>query len=280
MLLPMKKTLLSFGLVACVALGSTTLLAQRVSPKLVSAASPGYPAELTDNPVPGSAEVDITVKADGSVADPQLAMATHRAFGKAAMAAITNWHFQAGTVDGAPTDMRVSVPFRFTAPFEMTINAVAKRKVFVAALPETAVSEKDFPAKKLKVKRPARGRLPGSLARSDIDEKVQVKFVVSPEGLALNPTVPEGAAKHKELAGAAIEAVALMSFEPPMKDGKPVYVETTYAVEFSSERGGFGGGRGGGGGGGFGGGGGGGFGGGGRGGGGGGGGGGEEGGGF
>lgn len=256
----MKKTLLPFCFAACFALGSATVLAQKADPKPVSTPLPGYPEALTDTGLNGLAEVDLTVKADGSIADVQLGMATHRAFGKAAMAVVANWKFQPGTQDGAPVDRRMSVPFRFNAPFTQTINAVAKRKVFVDSFPETAVSEKDFPAKKLKAKRPARGMIPPSLARAEIDEKVQVKFVVSPEGLPLNPTVPAGGAKHKELEPAAIQAVALMSFEPPKKDGKAVYVETTYAVEFTSERprgggggdfggGGFGGGRGGGGGG-------------------------------
>lgn len=255
----MNKTLLPFCFAACLTLGSATALAQRVPPKLITPVSPGYPQELTDTGMNGRAEIDVTVKADGSVADPQLGMATHRAFGKAAMGVVTGWHFQPGTVDGAPADMRVGIPFNFAAPFDQTINALAKRKVFVDSLPEPAVNEKDFPAKKLKVKRPARGRVPGSLAGSEIDEKVQVKLVVAPDGSTLNPTVPAGVAKHKELESPAIQAVALMSFEPPKKDGKAVYVETTYAVEFTTERrggggegggfggGGFGGGRGGGG---------------------------------
>jgi TonB family protein len=237
----MKKTLLPFCLAACFALGSATVLAQKADPKPVSTPLPGYPEALTDTGLNGLAEVDLTVKADGSIADVQLGMATHRAFGKAAMAVVANWKFQPGTQDGAPVDRRMSVPFRFTAPFDQTINAIAKRKVFLASLPETPVSEKDFPAKKLKAKRPARAMIPPSLARADIDEKVQVKFVVSPEGLPLNPSI--GAeAKHKELEPAAIQAVALMSFEPPKKDGKPVYVETTYAVEFTTARRGGGGG--------------------------------------
>jgi len=78
--------------------------------------SPGYPETLTDSGLNGSAEVDVVVKADGSVATPELAMATHRAFGRAAMTAVVGWKFQPGTQDGAPVDRRVSIPFRFQAP--------------------------------------------------------------------------------------------------------------------------------------------------------------------
>lgn len=241
----MKKSLLPFCLAGCLALGTASALAQKVDPKPVNTPSPGYPEALTDTGLNGVVEVDLTVKADGSVADAQLGMATHRAFGRAALAAVAVWRFEPGTLDGAPVDRKVSIPFRFAAPFEQVINASAKRKVF-AALPEPALTDKDYPTKKLKVKKPARPIYPRALAGSDIEEKVQVKFVVAPDGTTLNPTVV--GAKHKEFEAPAIQAVALMSYEPPLKDGKPVYVETTMTLPFANERPDFGGGRGGGGG--------------------------------
>ncbi|HVS53417.1 MAG TPA: energy transducer TonB [Opitutaceae bacterium] len=252
----MKKVLL----LACFVFAAALVRAEKTAPKVVSASSPGYPEELTDTGMNGAAEVDIVVKADGTVGDAQLAMATHRAFGRAAMATIKTWRFEPAMQDGVAIDQKVSVPFRFTAPFEQTINATAKRKVFVA-LPETALTDKEFPTKKLKVKKPARPQYPRALAGSDVDEKVQVKFVVGPDGAPLNPTIATPP-KHKEFESAAIQAVALMSYEPPVKDGKPVYVEATTTVEFENQRrgggdefrgGGGGGGnrRGGGGGGGF-----------------------------
>jgi hypothetical protein len=128
-----------------------------------------------------------------------------------------------------PVDQAASVPFHFVAPFEQTINAVAKRKVFVA-LPEPAVSDKDFPAKKLKIKKAARLNYPRALMNSDVEEKVSVKFVVAPDGMTLNPQVI--GAKHKEFEVPAIQAIAAMSYEPPLKDGKPVYVETTTVLAF------------------------------------------------
>ena len=214
------------------------LSAQRVSPKPLAMPSPGYPEELTDTGFNGAAEVDFAVKADGSVADVELAMANHRAFGRAAIAAIKSWKFEPGQRDGAAVDTRVTQKFQFMAPFEQQINAVARRKVFVA-LTEPALTEKEFPAKKLKVKRPARPMYPRGLAASGIEENVQVKLVVAPDGTTLNPKVV--AAKHKEFEAPAVQAVALMSYEPPLKDGKPVYVETTTTLKFTNERPDFGG---------------------------------------
>jgi TonB family protein len=241
-----KLRLVSFAF--CLVLGLSAARAQKVEPKLIEAPSPGYPEELTDTGLSGAAEVDITVKADGTVADAQLAMANHRAFGRAAMVAVTAWRFEPGTRDGTPVDMRVTVPFRFAAPFEQQINAAAKRKVFIP-LPEPALTAKDYGAK-LKVKKPARPVYPRALAGSDAEEKIQVSFVIAPDGTTLNPAIV-GTPAHKEFLSPAIQAVAGMTYEPLQKDGKGVYVETTTTVAFSDERanrgdsGGSGGGRGG-----------------------------------
>jgi TonB family protein len=224
------------------------LHAQRVAPKPIAAVSPGYPDELTDTGINGTAEVDFVVKADGTIADAELAMATHRAFGRAALAAVRAWRVEAATLDGKPIDQRVSQKFNFTAPLEQQVNAAARRKVF-AALPETALTDKEFPTKKLKVKHAARPAYPRAMAASGVEEKVLVKFVVAPDGATLNPAVV--GAKHKEFEMPALQAVAQMTYEPPMKDGKAVYVEATTTLEFANERPDFGGGggRGGGGGG-------------------------------
>ena len=243
----MKQILTACTILAAAWLGATSALAQRVAPKLLNATSPQYPEELTDTGMNGMAEVDVTVKSDGTVADPQLAMATHRAFGRAAMAAVTAWKFEPGQRDGAVVDMKVSIPFRFGAPPEQLVNAAARRKVF-AALPEPALTLKDY-GSKLKVKRAARPVYPRGVANADSDVTVTVNFVVAPDGTTLNPVV--AANTPKDFVIPAQQAIALMAYEPPLKAGKPVYVEATTKLEFTNERGGGGdfGGRGGGGGG-------------------------------
>jgi TonB family protein len=239
----MKTSLHSIGFLLGMALGTATALAQKADPKPISTPSPGYPESLTDTGLSGAAEVDITVKADGTVTSPELAMATHRAFGRAAMTAVAEWKFEPGTQDGAPVARRVSIPFRFTAPLDQQINASVKRKVF-ATLPEPALNQKDFGGK-LKVKKSARLVYPRALVGSDVEEKVQVNFVVAPDGTTLNPSVI--GVKHKEFEIPALQAAAQMTYEPPVKDGKPVYVETTTTLNFVNERADFGGGGGGGG---------------------------------
>lgn len=262
----MNKILLPLCLAAGLLSLPLAAHAQKVAPKPVSMPSPGYPDALTDTGLSGQAEVDATIKADGSVADAQLAMATHRAFGRAALAAIATWRFEPGTQDGTPVDVKVTIPFVFTAPFEQQVNAMAKRKVF-AALAEPALSLKDYGAK-LKVKKNATPNYPRTVSGERSDEKVQVDFVVAADGTTLNPKIV--GTPRKEFIAPAIQAIAFTTYEPPVKAGKAVYVETSTTLRFTDERpergggeegggrrrgggggGGFGGGGGGGGGGGF-----------------------------
>lgn len=235
----MKKVLL----LTCFALAAAQAFAQKTAPKLLNAVSPGYPQEMADSGYDGIAEVDIVVKADGSVADAQLAMATERAFGRLALAAVKLWKFEPGKQDGVAIDQKVSIPFRFTAPTDQKVNALAKRKVF-AEIAEPVLTEKDYPVKKLKVKRAGRLVYPREMMGKNASEKVQVSFVVGPDGRTMNPTVL--GLKNKEFELPALDTVAATTYEPPVKDGKPVYVAMTTTLDFSpaggARRGGGGGG--------------------------------------
>lgn len=225
------------------------LLAQKAPPKPATFASPKYPAALTDSGVSGQATIDVMVKADGSVADPVVQSADNPAFGVEAMAVIEQWKFQPGTADGAPIDMRVAIPFQFRAPFDQKINAMAKRKVYLV-LPEPAMTAKAYG--KLKPKGTVRPAYPPGLAKSGLKQDLKVNFVVTPEGNVVNPqfaTEPQSPL----LIVPAIAAVSQLTFDPPKKSGKRVYVEGTITLHFEEPppgegRGGRGKGKGGGGG--------------------------------
>jgi periplasmic protein TonB len=221
------RTLCLAGSLACVPFGAR---AQSVPPKMLTAPEPSYPVALTDTGLVGDAEVDLTVKTDGSVGNVELAVATKREFGKALLAAVKSWRFAPATRDGVPVEMQVTIPFVFTPPNEQVVNAVMKRKVFVK-LPTPAISQKDY-GEKLKVKTDFRPIFPRSLASMHDEVTVEVNFVVAPDGTTLNPTIV--GSPLKEFILPALVAVARASYEPPTKDGQPVYVETSTKLDFDN----------------------------------------------
>jgi TonB family protein len=226
---PMKfLSTLQIAVTASALIAASSVIAQTTNPKPVTFPSPKYPAELVDTGTNGEATIDVTIKSDGSVANPVLKSTDNPAFGAEAMAVIEQWKFTPGMRDGAPIEMKVAIPFQFRAPFDQKINAMAKRKVY-QQLPEPALTQKEYKSK-LKVKAKARPAYPKALAKSGLKEDVKVKFVVTPEGTVVNPQFDKE--PHVQLLVPSIAAVAMMSFEPPMKDKKGVYVEATETLHF------------------------------------------------
>ena len=205
---------------------AVTVNAASTTPKPIETPSPVYPDALIDTGRKGTATIEIIVKPDGSVANAQVKSADHEAFGEAARVAIEKWRFEAATVDGAPVEKRVTVPFTFVPPVTQVLNAMFKRKVF-QPVSEPVLTLKQY-NKKLKATKPPRPSYPA--AAKGATGNVQVRYVVAPDGTTINPELV-GEPK-KEFALPAIMAIAATVYEPPLKDGKGVYVEMTTKLSF------------------------------------------------
>ena len=164
-------------------------------------------------------------------------------------AAVQAWRFEPATADGIAVPMRIDVPFNFNVPAEQRLNAMFQRKLY-QAIPEPVLAQKEF-GKRLKVVQKIVPKYPPALLRQRVrvDEKIEVRFVVGPDGRTYNPEIL--GKPRREFALPTLAAIASASYEPPVKDGKPVYVQMTTTVRFSppappANRGGGGGGGGGG----------------------------------
>ena len=207
---------------------AATLNAATTAPKPVTTVDPGPLAALANTGLDESAVVNLLVKADGSVAEVTLKSADHEAFGTAAVTAAQGWKFEPAQRDGQAVDLRVALPFEFKAPPEQRLNAMLHRTVF-QNLPQTPLTAAEFGTPP-KAKRLASLGFPRALLGSGVDEIVTVRFVIGPEGNTFNPTL-EGTPR-REFMLPAITHVAHSSYEPPVKNGKPVYVEATVKLQF------------------------------------------------
>jgi len=211
-------------------LGAAGAFAQgtaRTSPKPIAPTMPAYPAALTDTGKSGAATIDLLVQADGTVADPRVKSSDDEAFATAAIAAVTTWQFAPGTRDGVAADMRVAIPFKFAAPAEQRMNALFKRKVF-RPIDEPVIEAQDY-GKKLKLKDEVEPVYPRGLKGPTKTEKVQVAFVIAPDGTTLNPTVV--GQPRQEFVLSALTAVVRTTYAPPVKDGRGVYVSTSRTLK-------------------------------------------------
>jgi TonB family protein len=78
---------------------------------------PEYPEALRNQGSPaGRAEIECVVDREGRVRLPRIVSATHDEFGWAAATAVAQWVFAAPKRGGQPVDVKVHIPFDFTAP--------------------------------------------------------------------------------------------------------------------------------------------------------------------
>lgn len=135
----MNSFLAVLVLASGVVISATDRRAARTNPVPLEPPPLHYPASLDGSGKSGQAVVEMTITAEGQVADSVLKSADDPAFGEAALAAVAGWRFQPATRDGVAVDSKVALPFQFKAPIEQQCNAMIGRKVFVALPPDTRV---------------------------------------------------------------------------------------------------------------------------------------------
>jgi serine/threonine-protein kinase len=106
-----------------------------IPPVLVSEVGPKYPA--SDTLPPGPDEIVISVEAvvteGGEVRDARVSNLQHVVLDRAAMSAVSNWHFRPATVEGKPVAVRIKV----TSVVRRTKNLLGNRLKEVSRKAET-----------------------------------------------------------------------------------------------------------------------------------------------
>lgn len=208
----------TFLVAALIAL-PTLLLGQKTNPAPLDTIAPVYPDALIESGKDGVAKLTFVVNKKGLVEDPTVTETSEPEFGEAAMAAIREWRFRPATVDGKPVSKKVSIPFQFTASTENKLNAHVGRKVY-STIDAKLVRTRDLDERPVVVER-ARAPYPPALAGSGLDERVAVNVTIGPDGKVYNPEVLD--MDRPVFLIPALVGAAGYVFEPPMKDGKPVY---------------------------------------------------------
>ncbi len=218
-------------------------LEDRATPEPIEMKSPAYPPELVLEARKGQAKIEFIIGADGRVHDPKVVAADHPAFGTAAIAALAEWSFKPVVKNGVAIDKKVAMPFVFKPSPIDSLNKALGRIVY-QNLPEPGITLKEWGQRPKPVKR-SRPQYPESKKGSGEEVTLRMQFVIGPDGKTYNPDTKDEAAQEFKLS--AIGAISRMEFEPPKKDGKPVYVKMLFPVKITEtpQRGGGGGGRGG-----------------------------------
>lgn len=206
--------------------------ADRPIPKNV--ADPVWPYELLLKGEGGAAAVEFTVQGDGRVTAAKVRDATQPDFGRALVAALEAWTFQAAVSNGQP----IAVPLLNRTEFKaVPVDATGDSGDPLARLVRLAragairggagLDEKPVPLYRVTPVYPAELRAVGRPAGTAV-----IEFVIDRDGRARLPRIVS--ATHEELGWAAATAVARWVFKAPLRGGQPTEVMVQIPFQFSA----------------------------------------------
>ena len=211
------------------ALVSSLAFAAKTNPKLTHSVNPVYPEAFLDNGIEGKAVVKAVVSETGDVGSVELVSADRPEFGTSAVDAVKQWKFEPATEDGKAVSMTVQLPIVFALPADKKFNLKMGREVF------KQISDPIIPEERLdhllKVVKAPVAYWPDGLEGDPANIRVAARVVIGPDGVTYNPEA--SADTPKALIVPALEAVAKMTFEPPMFNGEPVYAAGEAIVLFA-----------------------------------------------
>ncbi|MGH8021022.1 MAG: TonB family protein [Opitutaceae bacterium] len=208
---------------------ATITFAATTPPKLTHSVSPVHPEELMAKGVNGTAKLSFRITTEGKVTDAEVMEATDPAFGEAAKAAVAQWVFDPAVRDGQPVAIKVSQEFKFDIPVEKKLELLVGHPV-VAEIEGELVDAKSLEEEPKPIQ-PIVAIYPKSLAGSGKKGMVRLKFVVTKEGMPVNPEIvsSEGDPAFRSL---AIVCALKSTWNPILKDGKPVNVAISMPIRF------------------------------------------------
>lgn len=85
-------------------------------PRVVHKVDPEYPAELRRQGVTGIVTIEGLIDTSGRLVRPRILRSADPRLNEFALAAVREWRFRPGTVNGQPTEVLFEVDVRFSIP--------------------------------------------------------------------------------------------------------------------------------------------------------------------
>lgn len=201
--------------------------------KVIQKTAPTYPLNMSQQGVVrGQAQLVVEIDPAGNLGDVLITAYTHRPFAEAALAALKEWDFVAGSIDGQPITSILTIDFEFETSgivaHEVTFDSKSLDRIgHTYTYRPQGVDTLD--------RRPGRPRGEQPVyPKAWIDEgragSVVVTFFIDESGRARLPAVTEGT--DRALISSALSAVKTWQFDPPTHAGKPVLVRATQRFDF------------------------------------------------
>jgi TonB family protein len=194
---------------------------------------PAYPARAAKNGVTaGKARVALRIDPVGRLDDALVTAYSRPEFAEAALAAVAQWKFAPGRVDGDPAFGIIEVTFVFDANHPLANDHVGPRDETYFEGEQyqyeaVAASRLDQPPTPRHLVNPT---YPGDWARRGLTGSVVVDFYIDETGRVRLPSIIS--ADHPELGWIVLPAIVKWRFEPPTRQGRPVLVRAEQTFQF------------------------------------------------
>jgi TonB family protein len=188
--------------------------------------NPAYPDSARRNGFQGQVLVKALLGVDGMIKEVKVMKneTNSTELATAAMKAALDWQFTPATVNQKPTEVYLTIPFRFKLSNEKQDKQTSDDFA--------PVDEQPMPIKQVQPHYPELAR------RAGVEGTVWLKVLVSEEGTVKNVKVMNVSSNLKNgdtpggLEGAAIEAARQWTFKPAMMKNKPVEVWAAIPFRF------------------------------------------------
>jgi len=204
-----------------------------LSPIVLERAAAVYPADAASSEINGFSLLSLVVDSDGTPSGVQVLQSHGAAFDAAAIEAVKQTKFQAGTIEARPVPVRVYARVLFfddqRPAYPRIINRLAPTSGFGQRSLTSSQIGRLYDRPPVATYTPA-AQYSEQARAAKFNGVVIVSVLVNEEGLPIDPQVTRSAGMG--LDEKAIESVLQYRFKPAMKDGAPVEARVLVEVNF------------------------------------------------
>jgi TonB family protein len=202
-------------------------IAKGTPPVPIRQMQPEYPKAMVYSGLRGEVTVEFVIDAEGKVEDAKVLESNNPGFNDAALEAVRQWKFKPARMGEKPVSTRVKQLIEFQLFGGRDAYSIEKAKPAKGARP--SVYEPDVLPKPRGVKLPV---YPYELLRNRTRGSAEVRMIIDERGRVYEVVVLKST--HPEFGLALAAAVQAYSFDPALKEGKPVASALQIKQEFDS----------------------------------------------
>ncbi len=205
--------------------GMSLDVAKGTPPSVIKQSPPVYPQEMSKSGLRGEVSVEFVINIEGNVEDAKVIESNNPGFNEAALEAIRKWKFKPAKMGDKPVKARMKQAIVFQLFGGQDAYTIEKPKKPKGTPPN--VYEPDVSPKPRGVNLPV---YPYELLRSRTKGSAEVRMIIDERGRIYEATVLKST--HPEFGLALAAAIQAYTFDPALKQGKPIASALQMKQEF------------------------------------------------